>query len=76
MATYNNRRRGRRLLPVCLRYSTLLLVLMSSVCQGQYRPMIGSPHPDFVLPDIGNREAVALSNFRGKKVVLIHFASW
>ena len=32
--------------------------------------------PDFTLPTIGDRTPVSLSNFRGKKVLLIQFASW
>ncbi len=43
---------------------------------GQYAPHVGQPHPDFVLPRIDNREAVSLAQFRGRKVLLIHFASW
>jgi hypothetical protein len=44
--------------------------------QGQYQPEVDAPHPDFVLPRIDNREAVALAQFRGRKVLLMHFASW
>lgn len=41
-----------------------------------YPPEVGDAHPDFVLPEIGTGEAVSLSQFRGKKILLIHFASW
>lgn len=41
-----------------------------------YDPQVGELHADFVLPRIDNREAVSLSQFRGKKVLLIQFASW
>ncbi len=41
-----------------------------------YSPDIGQPHPEITLPRIDTREAVSLSDFRGKKVLLIHFASW
>ncbi|MEM7559036.1 MAG: hypothetical protein AAF394_07920 [Planctomycetota bacterium] len=41
-----------------------------------YSPKVGQAHPDFVLPSIEDGSAVALSQFRGKKVLLIHFASW
>lgn len=41
-----------------------------------YRPQIGQPHPDFVLPRIDNGKPTSLSQFRGKKVLLVHFASW
>ena len=36
---------------------------------------VGSPHPDFVLPTLDGGYA-RLSDYRGKKVLLIHFASW
>lgn len=42
----------------------------------QYRPKVGKAHPQIVLPTIEYDRTVALSQFRGKKVLLIHFASW
>ena len=39
-------------------------------------PEVGQSHPDFTLPTIGDRTPVSLSSFRGKKVLLIQFASW
>ena len=42
----------------------------------QYKPIVGQPHPDFVLPAIEDGKKIALSDLRGKKIVLIHFASW
>jgi hypothetical protein len=41
-----------------------------------YSPRIGQPHPDFTLPSIADRAPVSLSQFRGRKVLLVHFASW
>lgn len=41
-----------------------------------YNPQVGEPHADFALPDIATGELRRLSDFRGKKVLLIHFASW
>jgi hypothetical protein len=41
-----------------------------------YAPKVGERHPDFTLPTIGDRSPVSLSDFRGKKVLLIQFASW
>ena len=41
-----------------------------------YSPRVGEPHPDFVLPDIASSRPVSLSQFRGKKVLIVHFASW
>ena len=37
---------------------------------------VGYPHPEFTLPSITDRTPVSLSQFRGRKVLLIHFASW
>ena len=39
-------------------------------------PAVGQRHPDFTLPDIADGKAKSLSDFRGKKVLLIQFASW
>ena len=41
-----------------------------------YKPVVGQPHPDFALPAIDDGRRVALSDFRGQKVLLFHFASW
>ena len=41
-----------------------------------YAPQVGKKHPDFMLPRIDTRAPVSLSQFRGKKVLLIQFASW
>jgi peroxiredoxin len=41
-----------------------------------YPPQVGDAHPDFILPQIDSRQPVSLSQFRGKKVLLINFASW
>jgi hypothetical protein len=43
---------------------------------GVYHPEIGKRHPDFKLPAIDDDRPIALSDFQGKKVLLIHFASW
>jgi hypothetical protein len=41
-----------------------------------YSPKVGQLHPDFTLPDIVDNKPVSLSQFRGRKVLLIHFSSW
>jgi peroxiredoxin len=41
-----------------------------------YAPRVGQRHPDFTLPILNDRRPVSLSSFRGKKVLLIHFAAW
>ncbi|MFH1416737.1 MAG: TlpA disulfide reductase family protein [Planctomycetota bacterium] len=41
-----------------------------------YPPSPGTAHTPIVLPTLEHDRAVALSSFRGKKVLLVHFASW
>lgn len=41
-----------------------------------YAPRVGQRHPDVMLPTISDGKPVSLSQYRGKKVLLIHFASW
>ncbi|MHC4512048.1 MAG: peroxiredoxin family protein [Planctomycetota bacterium] len=41
-----------------------------------YSPRVGELHPDFTLPNIVDGAPVSLSQFRGQKVLLVHFASW
>ncbi len=36
---------------------------------------VGEAYPDFVLPTLEGND-VRLSDYRGKKVLLLHFASW
>lgn len=36
---------------------------------------VGNIHPDFVLPSIDGGD-IRLSDYRGKKVLLVNFASW
>ena len=37
---------------------------------------VGNVHPEIVLPSLDGKKTYALSQFRGKKVLLIQFASW
>ena len=56
-----------------------LIWLASPLADAQadsYSPRVGQPHPNFVLPSITAARPVTLSQFRGRKVLLIHFASW
>lgn len=59
------------------KWSLLMLVsgCFSSYAAG-YSPRVGEPHPDFTMPDIVDNKPVSLSQFRGHKVLLVHFASW
>ena len=54
----------------------MLLGSPSRASAAPYAPKVGQRHPDFTLPTIGDRAPVSLSNFRGKKVLFIQFASW
>jgi hypothetical protein len=57
----------------------LILVFLAAGAPAQaapYAPMVGKRHPDFTLPDIATGRPVSLSDFHGKKVLLIHFAAW
>jgi hypothetical protein len=54
----------------------MLLGSPSRASAAPYAPKVGQRHPDFTLPTIGDRAPVSLSDFRGKKVLLIQFASW
>ena len=65
-----------RKLALALAACGMLLGSTSRVSAAPYAPKVGERHPDFTLPTIGDRTPVSLSNFRGKKVLLIQFASW
>ena len=54
----------------------LFLGSTSRASAASYAPKVGERHPDFTLPTIGDRTPTSLSDFRGKKVLLIQFASW
>ena len=56
-----------------------LLAFSSGEVQAEDRPPIGvmkgEMYPDFLLPTLDG-EIKRLSDFRGKKILLFHFASW
>jgi hypothetical protein len=54
----------------------LILATAKPLQAAPYAPKVGQRHPDFTLPNIASGKPVSLSDFRGKKVLLIHFASW
>ena len=54
----------------------VLLATMAPAQAAPYAPKVGQRHPDFSLPNIATGKPVSLSDFHGKKVLLIHFASW
>jgi peroxiredoxin len=55
----------------------MLMALVTTPLQaGADAPKVGERHPDFTLPSIATGKPLSLSDFRGKKVLLIQFASW
>lgn len=55
----------------------LLLTALGSVdLAGAAPPNVGERHANFTLANIADGKPVSLSDFRGKKVLLIQFASW
>ena len=52
------------------------LAATSAASAADYVAARGEPHFEFVLPRIDSREAVSLAQFRGQRLLLIHFASW
>lgn len=57
--------------------AAIFLFANESLAQvASYAPKVGEPHPDFILPSIDDGEPLQLSDYRGKKVLLMHFASW
>ncbi len=65
----------RKLMQTAVACTGLSLLAATAGAEG-YSPQVGQPHPDFTLPNLDDRAAVSLSQFRGRKVLLIHFASW
>ena len=61
------------------RLSAVLLALSLTTMLGAAEPEIGvekgQMYPDFLLPDLQGK-LHRLSDHRGKKVLLLHFASW
>ncbi len=54
----------------------LSVLLAGDAGAARYAPTVGTWHSDFTLPNIADGKPVSLSDFRGKKVLLIQFASW
>ncbi|MEE8171195.1 MAG: hypothetical protein V3T70_11675 [Phycisphaerae bacterium] len=38
--------------------------------------MVGEPYPKVVLPTIEHDRVIDLDSYRGRKILLVHFASW
>ena len=39
-------------------------------------PKPGDPYPAYLLPSLTRGDALSIAHFRGKKVLLLQFASW
>jgi len=59
-----------------LRLAVVLCAVASADHASAAAPKVGERYPDFTLANIADGKPVSLSDFRGKKVLLIHFASW
>jgi len=56
--------------------TALCLAAAAHIAAAAYPPRPGKAHPGFTLPSITDGKPISLAQFRGKKVLLIHFASW
>ena len=62
--------------------SALILLMNNNDCHSQpvQQPSVGTEvgqfFPDFKLPSLEGDNLLSLSSFRGKRVLLIQFASW
>jgi hypothetical protein len=65
-----------RKLALALATCAMIFAPTSRALAASYAPKVGEKYPDFTLPRIDDGAPVSLSNFRGKKVLLIQFASW
>jgi|CXWL01.1.fsa_nt_gi peroxiredoxin len=41
-----------------------------------YPPKANKPHPQLILPNLKHDKVIPITSYRGKKVLLIHLASW
>jgi len=66
-----------------MRRHGLRFILVASLCSvgtasvaEDFHPRVGQVYPDFTLPSLAGGSPISLSQFRGRKVLLVHFASW
>jgi hypothetical protein len=52
------------------------LVVCAPAFGEPYSPRVGARHADFTLPAIDDGRPISLGSYRGKKVLLMQFASW
>ena len=79
-------RRGRLVTSATALTATILVAASATATQGDQPrrgnlnaavvgTSVGQMHPDFLLPTLDGRWG-RLSDYRGKKIILMHFASW
>lgn len=56
--------------------ATALLLTPTAASAGPAQTAVGDPFPDLVFPTVDGEQTVRLSDHRGKRVLLIEFASW
>jgi hypothetical protein len=56
--------------------SGVLASFVTSASAETYNPRVGERHVNFTLPAIDDGRPISLEQLRGKKVLLIQFASW
>ncbi len=61
---------------LCLALHTVAAAPSADASAPQVGRKVGNVHPEIVLPSLDDKKTYSLSQFRGKKVLLIQFASW
>jgi len=62
-------------LPTLMFLAAIWMVAMAP--PGRAREVeIGEPAPDFTVPSLDGKTAYRLSDFRGHRVLIFHWASW
>jgi peroxiredoxin len=56
--------------------AVVLTALAGPAAADTYSPRVGERHVNFTLPAIDDGRPISLEQLRGKKVLLIQFASW
>lgn len=56
--------------------ASALVMAAAPTAADTYSPRVGEQHPEFTLPAIDDGRPLSLAGYRGRKVLLIQFASW
>jgi hypothetical protein len=63
-------------LPFALLSAALLGTAPPSAGAKEVPVRVGEPYPDLVLPSLADGSPLSVARFRGRKVLLLQFASW